>query len=345
MPTDVLLLPEVYTTREIARAAGCRPADVQQLVDAGRIATVDGEFVAEDEARHALALLSGGEPALPAARRTLFVMPDGAPRDARVPLAASTAVHGALVGALALLPFLPMSDAAPLQVEPAEPVRLVFLATPGPGGGGGGGGLRQPRPPARAKRQGERRMSSPVPPAEPEAPVAPPPPDPLPPPEDPEPVQAPVASVPSDPETQDGVLEETTAEEANGPGDGGGAGTGEGTGLGEGQGSGLGEGSGGGTGGGPYRPGSGIEPPALLREVKPQYTEEARRRKVEGDVLLEIVVRHDGSVGDVRLLRGLGSGLDQRAIDAVRQWRFAPARRHGTPVDVLVEVAVEFKLR
>ena len=83
----------------------------------------------------------------------------------------------------------------------------------------------------------------------------------------------------------------------------------------------------------------------LLREVKPDYTEEARRRGVEGDVVLEIVVRADGSVGNVRVLQGLGGGLDQRAVDAVRQWRFSPARRFGTPVDVMVEVAVEFKLR
>ena len=57
------------------------------------------------------------------------------------------------------------------------------------------------------------------------------------------------------------------------------------------------------------------------------------------------IVRSDGTVGDIRLQRGLGAGLDQRAIEAVRQWRFAPATRLGTPVDVLVEVAVEFKLR
>jgi TonB family protein len=62
-------------------------------------------------------------------------------------------------------------------------------------------------------------------------------------------------------------------------------------------------------------------------------------------VLLEIVVRHDGTVGDVRVVRGLGSGLDQRAAQAVRQWRFAPARLKGAPVDVVVEVAVEFRLR
>jgi protein TonB len=61
--------------------------------------------------------------------------------------------------------------------------------------------------------------------------------------------------------------------------------------------------------------------------------------------VLEVVVRADGSVGAVRVVSGLGAGLDARATDAVRQWKFAPARRYGTPVDVLVEVAVEFKLR
>ena len=60
---------------------------------------------------------------------------------------------------------------------------------------------------------------------------------------------------------------------------------------------------------------------------------------------MEIVVRRDGSVGDVKVLHGLGSGLDERATQAVHQWRFAPAQRQGTPVDVIVEVSVEFRLR
>ena len=102
---------------------------------------------------------------------------------------------------------------------------------------------------------------------------------------------------------------------------------------------------GGGTGGGPFRPGSGVEPPRLLHEVKAEYSEEARRRGITGDVELEIVITRDGTVSDVRTLRGLGAGLDQRAIAAVRQWRFSPARRKGQPVDVIVEVAVEFTLR
>ena len=122
-------------------------------------------------------------------------------------------------------------------------------------------------------------------------------------------------------------------------------GSGSGTGLGKGEGSGIGDGSGGGMGGGPYRPGSGVMPPRLLREVKAGYTEDARRANIEGEVVLEIVVRRDGSVSDVKLLKGLGSGLNERAVAAVRQWRFAPATRLGQAVDVVVEVAVEFKLR
>ena len=110
-------------------------------------------------------------------------------------------------------------------------------------------------------------------------------------------------------------------------------------------GSGVGPGSGGGTGGGPYRPGSGIDPPRLLREIKADYTEDARQRGLSGEVVMEIVVRRDGSVGDVKILQGLGGGLNDRAVQAVRQWRFSPAHKLGEAVDVMVEVSVEFRLR
>ncbi|MGH9314268.1 MAG: energy transducer TonB, partial [Vicinamibacterales bacterium] len=171
-------------------------------------------------------------------------------------------------------------------------------------------------------------------------------PAPPPPPPAAQPVVAPIASVPADTQDRQGVMAETAAKtDSAGPGTHGGVGSGRGTGIGEGDGPGVGPGSGGGTGGGPYRPGSGVEPPDLLREVKPDYTEDARRRGIEGDVILEIVVRRDGSVGDVRVVERLDAGLDQRAVAAVRQWRFSPARLRGAPVDVEVEVAVEFKLR
>jgi protein TonB len=157
---------------------------------------------------------------------------------------------------------------------------------------------------------------------------------------------APVVPKPADPVEAKGDLKPEPAAAADqGSGSDGGAGTGTGHGVGEGTGSGIGEGTGGGEGGGPFGPGSGIAPPKLLREVKADYTDDARRAGVEGEVVLEILVRRDGSVGDVRVRRGLDSGLDQRAIAAVRQWRFSPATRRGAPVDVLVEVGVTFKLR
>ena len=91
---------------------------------------------------------------------------------------------------------------------------------------------------------------------------------------------------------------------------------------------------GGGTGGGAYRPGNGVETPRLLREVKPQYTAQAMRAKIQGEVLLECIVQPDGSVGNIRVVRSLDSafGLDQEAIKAARQWRFAPGTRQGQPV-------------
>jgi protein TonB len=144
---------------------------------------------------------------------------------------------------------------------------------------------------------------------------------------------------------RDGAIQARADNTSQGSGVGGGTGTGRGTGDGEGLGSGIGPGSGGGTGGGPYRAGSGVTPPRLLREVKATYTDEARRRGVTGNVILEIVIARDGTVSDVSVRRGLGGGLDERAIAAVRQWKFAPARRLGEPVDVIVEVAVEFTLR
>jgi protein TonB len=156
---------------------------------------------------------------------------------------------------------------------------------------------------------------------------------------------APVSPSATEEQKRDGALEAHLETTSTGAGADGGTGTGRGRGDGEGLGSGIGPGSGGGTGGGPYRAGSGVEPPRLLREVKARYTDEARRAGTTGNVLLEIIINRDGTVGDVTVRRGLGAGLDERAIEAVRQWTFAPARRLGTPVDVIVEVAVEFMLR
>jgi len=134
---------------------------------------------------------------------------------------------------------------------------------------------------------------------------------------------------------------------SQGSGSGGGAGTGTGSGVGPGTGSGLGPGSGGGTGGGVYRPGNGVTLPRVLREVRPNYTSDAMRAKVQGVVVLECVVRPDGTVGDVSVIRSLDStfGLDQEAIKAAKAWRFAPGTRMGEPVSVLISIELTFTLR
>lgn len=347
--------PDVFDAREIARAAGVSPGQVRRLIAAGHARASGGRYLGTADAVRAVRLLRSGMGSRPAE----IFRAASEPARPGAGFAASGALHVLMVGCLAWLATL---GATAPRAETASPVRLVFLARPGPGGGGGGGGLRQPSPPARAELKGSAALRSPVPPpvARPAraARVQPPPrpkPDALrpvseappatPPPAMPE-VAAPVATAAADAANTAGVVEtRQAASDAHGQGSGGGAGTGAGPGLGEGSGPGIGPGSGGGTGGGPYRPGTGISPPAVQREVKPDYTDAARRRGLSGDVVLEIVVRSDGSVGDVRLLQGLGAGLDERAIDAVRQWRFYPARRYGVPVDVLVEIAVEFKLR
>ena len=109
----------------------------------------------------------------------------------------------------------------------------------------------------------------------------------------------------------------------------------------------MGPGFGGGTGGGAYRPGNGVETPKLLTEVKPQYTAQAMRAKIQGTVLLECVVLPDGTVSNIKVVRSLDSafGLDQEAIKALRNWRFAPGTRMGQNVAVLVTVELTFSLR
>lgn len=333
---------DVYSTREVALAAGVKEEQVFACLNAGRRFLTHAEAV-----RVGAALVLGQRDRGP---QPLFALyrADAHDLQSRPVFAVSSTVHAT---AFAVLLFAGTFNFAPriVQARPsparADLMRLVFLATPGPGGGGGGGGLREQVAPPKAMREGHRKANSPVQPVKPIAAA----PAPTPPPIASEPLPtliAPIVSSPADRQDRVGVLEQTTVQnEAHGPGTGGGAGTGAGTGLGSGTGPGIGPGSGGGTGGGPYRPGSGILPPRIVREVKADYTEDARRRALSGEVVLEIVVRSDGSVGDVKLLQGLGYGLDERAIQAVRQWRFAPATKQGTPVDVLVEVAVEFKLR
>jgi protein TonB len=131
---------------------------------------------------------------------------------------------------------------------------------------------------------------------------------------------------------------------SNGTGSGGGIGSGSGGGVGKGVGPGVGEGSGGGIGGGTYRVGGSVLAPRPLAMPDPEYTEPAREAKLEGMCVLGLIVGADGKPRDIRVIRKLGMGLDEKAMIAVSQWTFAPATRDGIPVPVQISVQVSFKL-
>jgi protein TonB len=124
----------------------------------------------------------------------------------------------------------------------------------------------------------------------------------------------------------------------------GGFGSGRGGGVGSGSGAGFGPGSGGGTGGGAYRVGGGVSAPSVLFKVEPEYSEEARKAKFQGTVVLAIVVDPSGKARDIRVIRPLGLGLDEKAIEAVMKWRFKPGFKDGAAVPVQATVEVNFRL-
>lgn len=225
----------------------------------------------------------------------------------------------------------------------------------GSGGGGGGGGKQEPTPPS-GGRMPETSPVQMVPP-DPESP------QPLVPADDIMQAAATVAmpiDIPQDETLPVGDLAAPLTERrSSGTGLGGGIGNGVGTGIGPGTGPGVGPGSGGGMGGGegggigsgkgsgigPYRIGSGVSEPVLIYKTLPNYTDEARKNRVEGIVMLEVVIRSDGRVDNARIVRGLGFGLDESAIrEVVTKWKFRPGTLQGRPVDVQAYIEVSFRL-
>jgi TonB family protein len=131
---------------------------------------------------------------------------------------------------------------------------------------------------------------------------------------------------------------------SNGTGSGGGIGSGSGGGVGTGEGPGVGPGRGGGIGGGVFRVGGGVSAPRVVYQPDPEYSEEARKAKYQGTCVLWLVVGPDGRPRDIKVARTLGLGLDEKAIEAVRTWKFEPAMKDGRPVAVQINVEVEFRL-
>jgi|SwirhisoilCB1_FD_contig_91_1852401_length_1288_multi_3_in_0_out_0_1 protein TonB len=250
-----------------------------------------------------------------------------------------------LVVSLALVPWATSVPKLPKANETAvvvyTPQNVVLPLTPDhrDSGGGGGGGRKTITPPSLGKlpRAADKQF---VPP-DPEPPKNP----------DPKLIVEPTVVAPQlaqlpqinllnigDP---NGVAGPPSA----GPGVGGGIGTGQGRGVGEGKGPGVGPGEGGGTGGGVFRVGGGVSPPSVVSRVEPQYSEEARKARYQGTVVLEAIVRKDGTVDILRVVRSLGFGLDENAIQALKQWKFRPGMRAGIPVDVALNIEVNFNLR
>jgi periplasmic protein TonB len=262
---------------------------------------------------------------------------------------ASAALHLAAAAAI-LASFspgasIPAASVARQQSAPLEITHLVFIAPAGlPGAGGGGGGNRQPGPIRRAEAIGRDRVilrvAKPRVPATtltataPELPVLP---------------AVVLDAIPLASGTRDvlGLPEGGVSfGTSTGPGSGGGVGEGIGTGIGPGRGAGLGPGSGGGTGGGLYRPGGSVTTPRVTTQVKPKYTSDALRLRIQGSVLLEMVVTSTGRTSNIRVVQSLDpGGLDEEAIAAARQWKFDPGRLGGTPVDVLVTLILDFRIQ
>ena len=219
---------------------------------------------------------------------------------------------------------------------------LVWLAVPGDGGGGGGGNQMR-EPPRRIQRAGRDAVSVP--------PVSTPivvrsVPDPA------EPVleqtiEAPVLPFASASVTLPGAIETGSLTNVSlGPGRQAGAGSGDGSGIGDGNGRGINTGLIDGTGGLNGR-GARLMLPTVLRDVKPHYTAEAMRARVQGAVVVSAIVQADGTVRDVQVLRSLDPvfGLDQAAVNAARQWLFRPGLMAGLPVPVAVTIELSFNLR
>jgi periplasmic protein TonB len=263
---------------------------------------------------------------------------------AGVPRLISVGVHALVVG-LALVPWATSIPKARTANETAvvvyTPQNLILPLTPDQekSGGGGGGGRKSLTPPSLGKLP--KAADKQIVPPDPEPPKNP----------DPKMIVEPtvvapqLASLPQINLLNLGDPNGVPGPPSPGPGVGGGIGTGQGRGVGEGKGPGVGPGEGGGNGGGPFRVGGGVTPPTVLSRVEPQYSEEARKARYQGTVVLEAIVKRDGTVDILRVVRSLGFGLDENAIQALKQWRFKPGMRNGIPVDVALNIEVNFNLR
>jgi periplasmic protein TonB len=222
------------------------------------------------------------------------------------------------------------------SVDVSDILKAPKLATPA--GGGGGGGSHDIVDPLKGKLP--PRMKDPITP--PMVPIL----------EKPKLAFTPAINVQKDITLPDnpqmlnfGVKNSANVQLAsNGSGGGGGMGSGYGGGLGSGNGNGYGPGSGGNTGGGVYHIGGGVSAPIPIFTPEAEFSDEARRAKYQGVCLISLIVDAQGNPQNPRVVRPLGMGLDEKALEAVRKYKFKPAMKGGTPVPVMMSIEVNFRL-
>jgi protein TonB len=260
----------------------------------------------------------------------------------------SLAAHAVLLGGLIGMSYLGAREviqqvteekvtlvAPPL--EDYQPIMQISKSQDQMGGGGGGGDRdKLEAPKGKLPKQSMQQITPPVVIARNENPALPVEPTVV----IPDNVRLPNPNIP----TLGDPLAKVTGPPSNGVGSGGGIGSGSGGGIGSGTGPGVGPGRGGGFGGGVFRVGGGVSAPRATYAPDPEYSEEARKAKYQGVVVLWLIVGPDGRPRDIKVSRQLGMGLDQKAVEAVRNWRFEPATKDGKPVAVQINVEVNFRL-
>lgn len=267
-------------------------------------------------------------------------------KDPKKAAAYSLTVHGLMIGSIIALTIFGAKTVTEKKVNvitlisPSLDTPMPILPQKGPTmGGGGGGGAREKMQAPQGKAPKLELKEQITPPAivvKNDAPKLP--------------VEASVmvpnnVRLPNSNLPTIGVpLSKVVGPPSNGTGSGGGIGEGAGGGLGVGTGRGVGPGSGAGYGGGPLRVGGGVSAPRPIETPDPEYSEEARKAKYQGVVVLWLVVGPDGRPHDMKVQRSLGMGLDQKAMEAVRRWKFEPATMNGKPVTVGISVEVNFRL-
>jgi len=205
-------------------------------------------------------------------------------------------------------------------------------------GGGGGGGQRMPEPASRGKLPSwsMTQLAPPMVVPHPEARLV----------VEPTLLGPPDLKIPSPNADNYGDPLSGIENLSGGPGGGSGIGTGNGTGIGSGNGGGLGPGDGGGVGGGYFHPGTGgVGYPSCIYCPSPGYSEDARKAKWQGTVVLQVVITTEGRATSIQVVKSPGLGLEEKAIEAVKNWQFKPALGpNGKPVATITPIEVTFRL-